>query len=178
MLNFLPQKNKKQIVSEYSIRTIIFLLAYILISSLILILLFTPSFFFAKYKNDAIDNQSELIKQKNINTNEDPIAFIKNINKLSSALSLSNVSTITYGDIVNKIVSLKNKDIKILSINITEENDTNNKNISINGIANTRDSLTLFEKDLKTDGYFSSVIFPVSSFIKSSDSTFSATLSL
>ena len=97
---------------------------------------------------------------------------------LSKSLSSNEVKNMTYNDIVNKIVSLKNKDIKIFSIDITEGDAITDKEITIKGIANTRDSLTLFEKDIKTDGFFSNVLFPVSNFIKNSDSEFSATLIL
>lgn len=178
MLNFLPQKNKKQIIFEYLLRISIFLLVFIFISSLILISLFIPSFFFAKYKNDTVNSQLESAKQKNINNGEDPIAFIKNVNRLSVALSDNAGPIVSHSNIINKIVSLKNKDIKILSIIITDENDKGGKTVLLNGIAKTRDSLTAFNNDIKSDGFFSSVVFPVSNFIKSADSEFSATLTL
>ncbi len=157
-------------------RIAIFLLLFIFISSLALILLFVPSLFYTKVKNDTINNQLVLTKQKNINNGGDPITFIKNVNRLSLTLSDNSKSLVGYSDIVNKIVSLKNKDIKILSIVVTTRNDTGDKMISIDGIANTRDSLTLFDHDIKIDGFFSNVIFPISNFINSSNSDFSATM--
>ncbi|MFH0755290.1 MAG: hypothetical protein V1910_01310 [bacterium] len=172
MLDFLQQKNNKQIIFEYLLRISIYLLLFIFISSLILISLFLPSFFFAKYKIEAINNQLESIKQKNLENGEDAISFIKNVNKLS--LALSDNSNFTNSDIINKIVSLKNKDIKISSISISD--NTEGKIILINGIANTRDSLILFEKEIKTDGFFNTAIFPILYFLKSSDLNFSATL--
>jgi hypothetical protein len=175
MLNFLQQKNKKQIIFEYLLRVIIFLFIFIFVSSLVLISLFMPSFFLAKYKINAISSQLESIKQENISKGEDPISFIKNVNRLSLALSDNSNSALIYSDIISKIVYLKNKDIKILSISISNDN-ANNKTILISGTASTRDSLTLYERDIKTDGFFSSVVFPVLYFIKSSDSDFSATL--
>lgn len=178
MLNFLQQKNKKQIISEYLLRVAVYFLVFILISSVVLITLFVPSFFFAKYKNDTINNQLLEIKQKNVNVGEDPVEFIKNVNRLSNALSDTATSSVKYNDIVDKITSLKNNDVKILAINITEESNTGIKKILISGTANTRDSLTLFEKDIKIDGLFKSVVFPVSNFIKSSDLEFFATLVL
>jgi len=176
MLNFLPQKNKNQIIFEYLLRVIVFLLLFVFLSSLILISLFVPSFFFAKYKNETINNQLELTKQKILNKSEDPTILIKNVNRLVVALSDNAAPKINYSDIINKIVSLKNKDIKISSINITEETNTNSKKILINGVAKTRDGLTLFDKEIRVDGFFENVIFPVSNFIKSSNSEFSATL--
>jgi len=177
MLNFLPQKNRKRIIFEYALRFTSFLLLIIFISSLILISLFAPSYFFVKYKNDTINNQLISNRQKSLDKNNDPIAFIKNVNRLSVALSDNNNSNVTYSDIVKKIVSFKNKDIKILSINITDDN-AGGKKILLNGIANTRDGLTSYAEDVKIDGFFKSVVFPVSNFIKSFNSEFSATLIL
>ncbi|MFH1454796.1 MAG: hypothetical protein ABIF22_00495 [bacterium] len=176
MLNFLPQKNKNQIILEYLLRVMSFLLLFVFASSLILISLFVPSFFFVKYKSDTINDQLELAKQKNINIGEDSAVFIKNVNRLAAVLS--DINTLTYSDIINKVMSLKNKDIKISSIIITVENTTGIRKILINGIANTRDSLTTFEKEVKIGGTFKDVLFPVSNFIKNSDSSFSVTLTL
>jgi len=177
MLNYLQQKNKKQIILEYLLRVSVFLLSSIFITSLILIILFLPSFFFSKYKNDTVNNQLGSITTESSNVKDDPILTIKNTNKLVTGLSQDNASPITYSGIVNKIISLKNKDIKILSISIKSNPDnTSNRLVQITGVANTRDSLTLFEKDIKNDGFFSSVNFPVSNFIKSTDSEFTATL--
>ena len=178
MLNFLPQKNKNQIVFEYLLRVSVFLLVFILVSSVVLISLFVPSFFYAKYNNDAIAEQLKVSEQNISNTGGDPIALIKNVNDLSSILSsLDLVAPISYGEIINKIVSIKNKDIKILSINIAED-DTGTKTISINGTSNTRDSLIAFEDVLVSDGSFNNINFPVSDFIQSSNSQFSATLNI
>lgn len=176
MLNFLPQKNKKQIIFEYLLRITVFLLLFIFGSSLILISLFFPSFFFVKYKNDTVNSQLELVKQKNISKGEDPIVSINNVNILSVALAGDANSALSYSEIIKKIVSLKNDGIKISSIAISKENSTGIKNVLINGIADTRDSLSLYENNIKTDGYFDSVIFPVSNFIKSSNAEFSITL--
>ena len=178
MLNFLQQKNIRQIIFEYLLRVTVYFLLFTLISCVILTTLFIPSFFFVKYKNDTINNQLLEIKQKNINVGEDPVSLIKNVNRLANALFDAATSSVKYSDIIDKITILKNKDIKILSIVITEENNTGVKKILINGTANTRDGLTLFEKDIRIDGLFKSVVFPVSNYIKSSDSEFSATLIL
>ena len=176
MLNFLPQKNKNKIIFEYLLRVTSFLLLFVFVSSLILISLFMPAFFFVKYKNDTVSSQLELVKQKNIDKGDDPILFIKNVNRLAIALSDSAGSNINYSDIINKILSIKNKDIKISFIGISEENGT--KKIILNGIASTRDSLTIFNKNIETDGFFKTVVFPVSNFIKSTNSEFTATLTL
>lgn len=176
MLNFLPKKNKKEVILEYFLRVVFYLLMFIFLSNIVLIILFTPSFFFAKYKNDTLNSQLESVKQKNITNGDDSVAFIKNMNTLSTVLSADSKFILADSDIIKKIVSLKNNNIKILSITITKENELGDKKILLSGIANNRDSLSLYEREIKIDGTFHSVIFPVSNFIKSSDLDFSVTL--
>jgi hypothetical protein len=175
MLNFLPQKNKNMVVAEYLLRVAIFLLISAFFSILVLVSLFMPSFFFVNYKNDTINNQLKVAELNNIGKGDDPILFIKNINMLVTALSNTDDGA-NYSEIIDKIVSLKNKDIMISSIKVSGDAMTNSKKILISGVANTRDSLTSYEKEIKIDGFFDSVEFPVSDFIKSNDSDFSATL--
>jgi hypothetical protein len=176
MLNFLLQKNKNMIVLEYILRIVVFLLFFIFAAIIFLITLFTPSFFIANSKNITIKNQLEITKQQNLIKGEDPIVFIKNVNRLASALSEDNTGA-GYSDIINKITSLKNKNITISSISINVNGDTaNSKKIEITGIAKTRDSLTKYEKDVETDGFFDSISIPVSYFIQDTNSDFSATL--
>lgn len=176
MLNFLPQKNKEKIIEEYFLRLTVLFLSFTLVSVLVLILLFTPSFFFVKYKNDTIRAQLDLIMQsKDTKDNEDPIMFVKKVNALSGALSNGAFGYIS-SEIIDNLINLKNQDIRISSIVISDENASNTKKVVLSGIAATRDSLTSYEKDIKTDGNFESVVFPVSSFIKSSNSDFTATL--
>lgn len=177
MLNFLPQKNKNSIIFEYILRVNVFLLVFVFIASLFLISLFLPSYFFVSLKEDNITSQLESIKQKNINKGDDPIVFIKNINRLSVVLADSSNSDIKDSEIINKIISLKNNDIKISSI-VIEHDQTGGRNISIAGISKNRDSLSSFEKEIKIDGYFKSLLFPVSNYIKSSNSDFKATLTI
>jgi uncharacterized protein (DUF2225 family) len=149
---------------------------FIFLSSIVLILLYTPSFFFVKYKNDTLNSQLESNKQKSISKGEDSLIFIKNVNTLSSVFSDNTLSGLSYSDIIKKVTYLKNSDIKIISIVMIKENQVGDKKILVSGIATNRDSLSLYERDIKIDGTFDSVTFPVSNFIKSSDLEFSVTL--
>jgi len=179
MLNFLQQKNKKQIITEYLFRVLVIILSFILTATLLLIILFLPSFFFTKYKNDTLMGQALLVQKQATNASEDPIILIKNANKLLAALTPDFSTNLSFGHIVDKVISLKNSGIKILSIKISNDvNKIDNKIVVVGGVADTRDNLTLFEKDIINDGYFKNVLFPVENFIKSVDSEFTATLTL
>ena len=177
MLNFLSQKNRKPIIYEYLYRIAVCFLTFVFLSAVLLIILFVPSFFFAKYKSDTIKTQFESIQQKNIDQKTDPTKLIRDVNKLSIIFSNEAGSQVTSGDIIAKIISLKNKNIKISSMTITEKDD-GGREISLAGTANTRDDLTTFAGNIKTDGFFKSLTFPLSDFIKSVNSEFTATLTL
>lgn len=175
MFNFLPQKNKNQIIIEYLLRVLGYLLIFIFSASIILASLFVPTYFFSKYKSDAMNSQYKTINQQPIKNIEDPIALIKKVNRYIPILLDTSMTTVSYSDLINKVISLKNPDIKITSISIINST-TVIKTVSINGISNNRDSLTAFKKSLETDGFFDSVTFPVLDFIKSMGSEFSAVL--
>lgn len=177
MLNFLQQKNKNQIIFEYLLRVCTVLLIFIFISISVLISLFLPSFFFVKFKNNTIAKQLETTKRENVGKGEDPVSIIRDTNRLAIALSDTPSHDIKNNEIIGKIISLKNDGIKISSISI-DTNITGGRKIIISGFSNKRDNLTLFDKEIRTEGSFSSVSFPVSNFIKSTDSDFTATLTL
>lgn len=177
MLNFLQQKNKNKVIFEYLLRVSIYFLSFTLISSIILTALFFPSFFFVRLKSKTIEAQLSSIKQQTANKGDDPVVFIKNVNRLSVALAENTNIKAKNSEIIDTIVSLKNKDIQITSIDI-EPNITGQKKVIISGFAKTRDALTAFDKEIRVSGFFSNVVFPVSNFIKSSDSDFIATLTL
>lgn len=176
MLNFLEQKNRKQIISEYVMRVIVYFLFFVFLTILFLTVFFMPSYFFVKYKYETVDQQLSLMNKKSAGKIEDPITYIKNVNKFLTVLTTDSKDKVAYKSVVDKIISLKNQNIKIYSI-IIDGNQKGDK-IILNGIAKTREGLTDFNNKLKLDGFFDSVDFPVASFIKSTDAEFSATLIL
>ncbi len=174
MLHFLPQENKKRVVQEYLLRNIIFLFAFVLLSVVILISLFFPSMFFSEYRSQTITNQLKTIEQANPTSSKDAIALIRNINATVKALS-DQMAYVPMSDIIQKTISLKNNDIKILGISISVGAD-NTKNITITGFASTRDSLTLYNQNLRANPDFSAVTLPISTFIKDTNINFTMTL--
>lgn len=174
MLNFLLEKNKKVVIVEYFFRVTIYFLLFTFFSLIILISLFLPSNFYSKYKNDNVSSQLSSIINKIGESSEDPIEIIKDVNKFTSVFS-DEEDRILFSNIIEKIISLKNKNIRITSFSLI--NDTlSSVKIIINGVSGSRDSLTSFDKDLKKDGYFQSIELPVSNLIKNIDSDFTMTL--
>ena len=174
MLNFILEKDKKKIITEYFYRLTIYFLLFSFFTLIVLISLFLPSIFYSKYKSDNVSQQLLSIKDKVGENSENPTEIIIEANKFAKVFT-DEKENILLSDLIQKIVSLKNKDIKILSFSLVEDVETSVK-IIISGVANTRDSLTYFDKELKKDGYFQSVDLPVSNLIKNVYSDFTMTL--
>src|SRR5690349_8660857 len=148
MLSFLPQNNRKVIITEYLSRIFIVFLNFSFIGLIILIALFVPSSIFSKYKSATVKNQLETVKIASSQESQDPVELIKKINAMVSILSKEDTTPILMSDMIQKIVDLKNKDIKITAINIAKDL-SGMERISVSGVGKTRDSLTTFNKDLK-----------------------------
>ena len=173
MLNFILEKDKNKIIKEYYYRVAIYFLLFSFFTLVVLISLFLPSIFYSKYKSDTVSQQLMSIKSSIGNNTEDPIEIIKEVNKFVNVFKYEE--SVLFSDIIKKIVSLKYKDIEILSISLLENEDDTVK-IVLNGISATRDSLTSYDRDLKKDGFFQSVELPVTDLIKNIDSNFTITL--
>ncbi|MDD4804187.1 MAG: hypothetical protein PHN69_03350 [Candidatus Pacebacteria bacterium] len=174
MLNFLLEKNKKVVIAEYFLRVFTYFLLFLFFALIVLISLFLPSNFYSKYKNDIVSQQLSSIKSKVGENSDDPIKIIKDVNSFTTIFT-NEKDQITFGGLIQKITDLKNKNIKISLLSFIK-NKNGSIGITINGIAGNRDSLTLFDKELKEEGSFQDVELPVSNLIKNIDSDFVITL--
>jgi len=177
MLHFLLQNNRKKVIGEYILRTLILLLLSILISFIILVTFFLPSFFFAEYKNKTVLEQAQSVNLTSVKKYESSVSFMKNINGMAKALSYGKSRNTLITDLINKIILLKNPAITISDISLASNDSVHTENIIIKGISGSRDGLTSFYNDLKGDGSFQNVILPVSSLIEDTNAPFTITLS-
>ncbi len=87
---------------------------------------------------------------------------------------MSKSSPVSYSDVIQKIISIKNANIKITTISI--QNTDSGKQVSISGRSQNRDTLTAFDKSLKIDGFFSNINLPISNLIKDDNPQFNITM--
>ena len=175
MLHFLVQNNKKHVIREYLLRISIFALIIVSAVSCLLIALFLPSFFFAEYKSNTIANQAQSVNLSNISTYENSSSLIKSINEMSNILSYDTTRTLTT-NVINTIISLKNKNITISSVSVSLGNTDRIRNISVSGISASRGDLTSFYDNVKGEGTFQNVVLPISSLINDAGAPFTITL--
>ncbi len=174
MLDFLPQKNKRQVTLEYILRGLIFLLVAVFLGLFLLILLFIPSAIFSKYESKTVANQLDITESLASKSNNDVVALVKKLNSMADILE-RDTANISDSGIIDKIISLKNNNISISSFSISAAAG-NSQKITISGIASTRDDLTSFNKALVDDGTFTNVDLPVSYLINNTNANFSITL--
>jgi hypothetical protein len=174
MLHFLPEQNKKQITIEYLLRVSVYLFRFILCAIVLLIVLFLPSLIFSTYKNTTVKNQLASIHTVNTAGGEDPVTVIKNANALGQVFLVTLAPAPFVSDTIKKIISLKDSDIQISNITVSE--DTGSETYVIVGISKTRDGLTTFDNNLITDGTFSHIDLPVADLIADTNNNFTITL--
>lgn len=177
MLHFLLQNNRKQIIIEYILRVLIFLLFFAFAASIVLTAFFLPSVFFADYKYNTVNNQTQSANLIDANKYENSASLLKKINVLTTALSYGKSTSTLDTNLIDKIISLKNANIYISSISILSDESAHVENVSLSGISGDRDDLTLFYNDLKSDGSFQNVVLPVSNLIEDANAPFTITFS-
>lgn len=173
MLNILGIEEKKKILIEYRLRLAtvsIFAIATLSISSVVL---FTPSYLLAvsKYNENELNLVTLEEKFGNSKQEKEMTAQIRDINGKISLLSSSGTSTrMLPSQAIVKILDVKGSEIKIQSF--TYDATTNLERIGITGVATGRESMASFVDRLKKEPMFTSVVLPISSYVKSTDIDF------
>jgi len=159
------------------LRVLIILLFFLSITTVILIAFFLPSFFFAEYKDQTVNNQAQSVNIADVNKYESAVSLMKHVDGMTKILSSGYASSTIMTDSIDAIISLKNSHITISAISLSLDSSAHMENISVSGISNSRDDLTFFYNDLKGDGSFQNVVLPVSSLIGDAGAPFTITLS-
>ncbi len=176
MLELLPQENKKKIFTEYIFRVSNVALLFLLASQILLLFLFTPSFFWTKYRDENLISQLSGVSF-GADSKDNPTNLIHTVNDLTKALSDGKSLSLSSNDAVQKVLAFKGKGIKIYSFNVNRI-DASSMNFSISGIADTRNDLIGFQSALKQGVGFQNVVLPVANIIKNVDADFTITFTM
>ena len=171
MLNFLPQRNKKSVVYEYILRITSFLLIFVFVVLIFLICFLTPSYFFAKYKEKVVSDQLDTTISGSADNKDISFITIKDTNAMVNILAATDTLPIKRSDLIKTIINNKGVGIHLTNFSFSNASD-GSLNLTINGVADTRDGLIDFEKILQKDGTFSSINLPISNIIKDIKSDF------
>jgi Tfp pilus assembly protein PilN len=164
-----PQQIKARKEKEYFKKTILaflFLFIILVISSLLLFVLEkTIALYSNPQKNELLVLNNYLNQEKNKKIQQD----IENINKtLSRVLTIKKNKTIL-SNILIELLKITPNDLTFANLKINDED----KKIEIMGLAETRESLLIFQDNLEKSEYFEEVASPISNIISPTDINFS-----
>jgi len=177
MFNLLPTKEKKRIIQEYRLRLITVILFFSFSVGLVASLFLLPSYIISSSKDREISERIESVRMSTILREADELnsRLVETNLKIQSLLIGQNSEQTT--DLFNIILQKKTSAVRISSISFySKEGDK--KEIVLNGVASSRDSLSNFVKSLEEEEIFSEVIIPVSSFAKERNATFSIQINI
>jgi len=177
MINLIPNEEKKVMFRDFYLRLIIVVFTMLAASITIGIFAIAPSYsslyFDGNLVKDAlkiqeeepvsISDQNTLVKVKEL---EDKLALIEKAKENKYNLS---------DRIINEIVLKKSSSIKITEITY-KSSSPRGREVSIVGIAPSREALLLFRKSFEDNPAFKEVDLPISNFIKGSNIRFYITL--
>ena len=166
MLNLLPEKQKKIVVTQYWLRVSITVLFSLIIVLLIAIAFLAPTFIYSKDRTVQLEEQSLILENEaresgRIELSEDLKRWQMLVKLLDASVEKINIAE------TESII----KEKQTLSISIDglefyrrENDDKEVSEIKISGIAKDRQSLFEFQNRLKEVEVFESVELPVSNF--------------
>ncbi len=175
MINFLPEKLKKQATEEYTFRVASVLFMVFSLVMIFVLVFLIPSYILSMYREVVISDQLNMIKNSTSNQTEVSLNEVKKINEIVKTLSSGTFNQRTASSFIKDILSVKSSDIKISFISV-DFDPTKNMKIGLRGFSKSRDILTKFIKDVRGLNLFSSVDLPVSNLVKSTDSDFTVSL--
>lgn len=174
MLKLLLTEEKKEIKKEYirRILSIVFLgLSIILFLFLVSLL---PAFFLLNVDQKVLNQ--ELSVAQDVELNADRQRLKEKLQNLQQTLNLIDTPNSDFSYYIQKITERQPRDINILSLDFTK--NANKNSIIVQGVANSRTSLSSFVKVLETVDEFEAVNLPFSSFTREVDIPFSITIYL
>lgn len=164
MNNLLLNEDKKRVIREYLTRLFVVFLFLLAFLGGIFFLSLLPSDISSWSKEKAIQSQKQAVDQAVFSLESENLNFlisdvkekVESLKKGSSGLPLHVV--------LEKILAHKNSGIVITGF-IFQPEKTKNRQVSVEGIANSRDNLVKFSKSLEEEEVFA-VSLPVSNFAK------------
>jgi hypothetical protein len=173
MIRFLPEKNKKEIKIEYFSRVFSVVLIFMILLGIISTFSIFPAYIISFYRDISIKSQSASVEANKIDTNEQE-SLVKTTNEL--ILFLNQFKNEKPSVQMLGVLEKTNKNIKINQISYSKRDSL--YQFIFKGVADNREGLLSFVKDIKLDKNISAVDLPVSDFVKSSDIDFTITLSI
>jgi len=158
MLNLIPKEEKKKMIVDFRIKLAILFLSVLSFCVLIAVIVLLPSYFLSSTKYSLSKTRLENQKLDPSLISEE-LATIKDINEKLDLIENSERARFTPSTaVLNAILLKKRSDIKITEISY--QNTTEGKKISVTGTAPSRETLLLFRLALESNPAFTKVDLP------------------
>lgn len=173
MINLIPNKEKKVMVKDFYYRLVVVVLLMLSLVVFIASIVLLPSYFASSAKKGISDKilDLELIEEINATGQQTLLDVSALDNKLSLFEKSKKDKFVVSERVINEILLNKISNIKITQISF-EDSEANGKQISIRGIAPSRERLTLFRRALEDNPLFKKIDLPISNFVKGSNIQF------
>ena len=176
MRNLLTPKLKKHLKMEYRLRLLAVLLflfsAAVFMGGILLI----PSLVLSEAHKNSAEEEARLVKQSLIQREDASLS-----RTLERARTELEVIEIVQGQpliskSVERILKSKPDSISINTLSFSQDGSSSDMVIGLSGVARTREGLLSFERVLKNDPSFASVVLPVSNLAQDRNISFSLTI--
>jgi hypothetical protein len=174
MLKLLLKEEKEKIKKEYVLR---FFSIFFTGVSLILFLLtisLLPSYYLLLIDKKVLSQELDIAQDSELNA--DKRLLREKLVSLQQTLNIVDEPTTEISVYIQKITSNQPRDINILGLNFSKEN--NQERIVLDGVANNRNSLANFVNILDEVPEFKTVNLPFSSFVRDADIPFSIAITI
>ncbi len=175
MFNLLPHENKIAIRREFHFRLTFVALIALFLALVIFCVLLLPSYVVSKVVLSGVTKEKQVVEQSLESRESSDLK-----NRLASAkedfvVLEPRAKEMPVGQIIDKVVTLKNSGVRINKIEYFVLADSK-RQVAISGISDDRDSLLAFKNKLSESKLFSSIVLPVSDFTDESNIEFHITL--
>ena len=171
MFNLLPDNLKKKIKTEYKLRRLTVLLAFIIFLQISLLIFIFPSWIISVFREKEAILERDMMNQSLLSQNTNSAGLtIAGINAKLNIIS-NTTEYLKVVPIVNTILSNKTESIHLNGLSYTSINASTSA-LTIQGVSTTRQSLVSFVKSLEKSGVFKKVNLPVSNLAKDKNINF------
>lgn len=183
MANLLPQDHKQGILSEYQLRLASAGLGLLLVVLIAGVALLAPSFILTEARHQQYESQLNSMSEANTATSvEAAKQAIRQTNKRLELINAKGQNQLQPTQVLQLLAETQSNGVRInnISIDTKSATDANKKakNISISGVADTRDNLLSFEENLKNRAQVTSVDLPIDTLASREDTQFDMTVTL
>ncbi len=165
MFNVLPNILKEEVTQEYRIRRWIVIICHIIFIQIAFLIIIIPAILFLVYQEKEVVADLQYIRESVGTKNTNTIGqILSDTNTILSVVS----NRFQYSDaisIVDHLLEHKNYAIHLTNI-MYSSTGTSTAQIAIEGVADTRNDLVTFEKNIEKAAYFDTVDLPVSNLAK------------